>query len=75
MASLPAPVRNNPNAATAGVSGIGVGTLVVWLLGHFGVTFTAEVGSVIAGAVAALTLWIGKNGLQGALRIVWRGQG
>lgn len=73
--AAPQIVSQNPNAATAGVSGAGVGTLVVWLLGHFGVTFTAEVGAVIAGAVATVVLWIGRNGLKSALRIIWRGQG
>lgn len=63
----------NPNAIVAGGT-IGPGVLVVWLLGHFGVNMSAEVGTVIGGAAAALLLFVGRNGLLGVWRRVWRGQ-
>ena len=64
----------NPNAAAAGGT-IAPGVLVVWLLGHFGVDMSAEVGTVIGGLAAAALLFVGREGIRGAFRRVWRGKG
>lgn len=65
-------MKNHPNATLAG-STIGPGVVIVWLLGHFGVDVSAEVGTVIGGAAAAGLLFIGRNGIRGAWQRLWRG--
>ncbi len=66
------PMTNNPNATVAAGSS-GVGVLVVWLLGYFGVDLTAELGAVIAGALSSVVLWIGRDGIKGVLGRIWKG--
>lgn len=68
-------LAKNPNAATAGVTGVGFGTLLVWLLGHFGVQMDNEVAVVVATTVTTVVLFIGKRGLRGVIRKVWKGEG
>lgn len=65
----------HPNATISLVSGSGIGTVIVWLLGFGGINPPAEVGSAIGGAVAAIVLLIGRKGLRGIASIVWRGSG
>lgn len=62
----------HPNAKAAG-STTGAGVLVVWLLGYFGVDLSAEAGAVIAGGAATVVLAVGRRGIRGALRALWRG--
>jgi hypothetical protein len=64
----------NRNAA-AGTGGGGLGVLVVWLLGHFGVDVSAEIGALIATGVAGFVLFVGRNGLVGLAHLIWRGSG
>ena len=66
-------VRRNPNAAVALTSGSGIGALAVWGLTAAGVGMPPEVGAVLAGAVSASVLFIGKNGLAGVWNLVMRG--
>lgn len=74
MARLPEPVRQHPNASTAtGLGGLGV--LTVWLLGHFHVSLTGEDSAVISGAITSVGLFIGRAGVKGLIRVIWRGQG
>jgi hypothetical protein len=65
----------NANAVAGGTSGIGGGALVVWLLDLGGVAVSGYLGALIAGAVATAFLWLGKNGIRGLLRTIWRGSG
>lgn len=67
-------MRRHPNAAVAGTSGAGLGTLLVYLLGKAGVDVEPAAASAIAGGVAALALFIGRNGIRGAIRLLWRGR-
>lgn len=62
----------HPNAAVA-VGGTSLSTFIVWLLGHFHVSLSAEDGSVIAGGLAAIVLFIGRNGIKGAWDRIWNG--
>jgi hypothetical protein len=62
-----------PNA-TAATGSTGVGLFLVWLLGHLGVDMGAEVAVVIAGGLTAIVLLIGRDGLSGIARTVWRGK-
>lgn len=66
-------MRRHPNAVVGGTAGVGGGVLVVWLLGLAGVALTPEVGAALAGGLAAAVLFLGRNGLTGLARIVWRG--
>lgn len=63
----------HPNAVVGGTAGIGGGTLVVWLLGLAGVEMTPEVGALIAGAASTVALLIGRKGVRGIARAIWRG--
>ena len=52
--------------ATGGGGGLGIGVLIVWLLGHFGVQdITAEVGTVIGGLALSGGAAIGTYGIFG----------
>jgi len=63
----------HPNAAAA-AGGSGLSVFVVWLLGHFHIDLSAEDGAIVAGAVASIVLYIGRNGVKGVWRRVWDGQ-
>jgi hypothetical protein len=55
----------HPNAAVGGGSS-GLGLLVVWALGHFGVALSPEEGAAVAGVIATVALFVGRHGLQGS---------
>ena len=63
----------HPNAKVA-AGGSGLSVLVVWVLGHFHVALSAEAGAIIAGAVASVALFIGREGIKGAWRRLINGQ-
>lgn len=64
----------NPNAAVAG-GGSGLSVLVVWLAGNvFHWSLSAEDGALLAGAVATVVLFIGREGIKGVWRKLWSGQ-
>lgn len=66
--------QENPNAAVAGsTTGAGIG--VVWLLGYAGVDLTPELGALIAGGATTAALFLGRHGIRGFLRMIWRGNG
>jgi hypothetical protein len=69
------PVGKHPNAIVAGTSGGGGGVLVVWLLGLAGVEMTPEIGALIAGALGSAALIVGRKGVRGLARAIWRGSG
>ena len=62
----------HPNAAVA-AGGSSLSAIVVWLLGHFHVALSAEDGAVIAGALATVVLFIGREGIRGVWRRIWGG--
>lgn len=66
-------MSKNPNAAVA-AGGSSLSAIIVWLLGHFHIALSAEDGAIIAGAVSAVVLFIGRNGIRGAWRRLWSGQ-
>jgi len=52
-------LERSTKAGAGAVAGTGgLATLVVWLLGKAGVSLSAEAGSIIAGALSAVTLFI-----------------
>lgn len=66
-------MKPHPNAAVAGGT-TGVGLLIIWLLGLLGVTLSAEAGAAIAGAATTVVLFIGRNGIAGAWRLLLHGK-
>lgn len=65
----------HPNATVAG-TGSGAGVAVVWILGNiFHIDISAETGAAIAGGVATVALLIGRHGVRGIVRLIWRGAG
>lgn len=72
--NAPPTVSAHPNATVATGSG-GLGVLVVYLLGATGVDINSELGAVIASGTASLSLLIGKRGISGLARMVWKGSG
>lgn len=60
-------------ALLGGASGASGGVFVVWLLGHVGVTLSAEDGGVIASAALGVGAYVAHHGLVGVARIIWRG--
>ena len=66
---------NHPNATVAAL-GAGVAALVAWFLrSHHWGDLNPEYGALIAGAVSAGLLFIGRRGLRGMFQGVWRGFG
>lgn len=72
MTSIPETVKAHPNASTATGLG-GVGVFVVWLLGHLHVSLGAEDATVISVAITSLGLFIGRSGVKGLFKAIWRG--
>jgi hypothetical protein len=66
-------VTSNPNTNAAGIGGA-LGVLVSWLLGHYHVTLSAEDGAAISTGTAAFVLYVGRDGIRGVLRNLWRGR-
>ena len=66
----------NPNAAVAGTSS-GIAVFVIWILTNVWpkVDLSAEAGGAIAGGIATMLLFFGRNGLAGVWRIILHGVG
>jgi hypothetical protein len=73
MAKLSKPTRSTTAGAGAVVGTSGLATFIVWLFGHFGVSLSAEDGSIIAGAVSTVTLLVWHTGIRNILRGIWIG--
>lgn len=65
-------MKTNPNTNAGGIGGA-IGVAITWLLGHYHVALSPEAGAAIATGTAALVLYIGRDGLGGVFRILWRG--
>ncbi len=64
----------HPNA-TVGAGGTGLGLFVVWFLGNVWphVAFSAEDGAVIAGGIGTVALFVGRRGVAGIVKMIWKG--
>lgn len=67
-------VTNNPNAAVALGSGSGIGAIVIWIAQASGAGIPPEIAAIAGGAIASLALFIGRSGVRGIVRVVWRGK-
>jgi putative flippase GtrA len=63
----------HPNALVGGGSGIGGGLVVVYVLSLAGVDVDPMIAAAIAGGCSALVLFVGREGIRGLVRRVWRG--
>lgn len=66
------PIKNNPNASVAGGT-TGLGVIVVFVLGALGVPVPPEVAVAGVGLVSTAVLVIGRRGIRGIARSIWRG--
>lgn len=66
-------MMQNPNTNAGALAGA-LGVLVTWLLGHYHVDLTAEDGAAISTGLAALVLYVGRDGIRGIFRTMWRGR-
>lgn len=65
-------MTKHPNATVAGGTG-GTAALVVALLHASGIDISLDLAVAITAAVPPVALFIGRNGLRGVIRVVWRG--
>lgn len=66
------PLGKHPNAALSVGTG-GAGVLIIWLLGHTGVSMPNEVAVLVAAAITSVALLVGRKGVRGVIRLVWHG--
>lgn len=66
-------ISKHPNATVAGTTG-GTAALLVALLHAAGVDVSVDAAVAIVACVPPLALFIGRNGIRGAARLVWRGR-
>lgn len=66
-------MNKHPNATVAGTTG-GAAALIVGLLHAAGLNISLDVAVAITAAVPPVALFIGRNGLRGAIRLLWRGR-
>jgi hypothetical protein len=67
-------MQKNPNAIVGGGSGVAGGVAVVYVLSLFGIDVDPMVGAIIAGGFSAVVLFLGREGVRGLFRLVWRGR-
>lgn len=65
-------MKQNPNTNAAGLGGA-LGVVAAWLLGHYHVAVSAEQGAALSTVCATAILYVGRDGLRGIFRAVWRG--
>jgi hypothetical protein len=65
-------VNGHPNATLAAVSG-SVATVATYVTSLFGWVVPSAVAVAGASLFTSMMLFLGKNGLSGVCRIVWRG--
>lgn len=66
-------VQQHPNASLAG--GLtGLSALVVAVAGWLGAALTATQAVAISGGITTLGLLIGKRGVKGLARLLWKGE-
>lgn len=67
-------MSQHPNATAAGGT-VGVSVLLIWIAGLLGVDLSAEVAAALTGLLTVVVLAVGRDGIRGIARRVWRGSG
>ncbi len=57
-----------------GGSGIGLGVLIVWLVGYFGVAVPDEVAAVVGSLAVGAGAAVGNYGVKGCFVRLWNGR-
>ena len=65
-------MNSHPNATVSGLSAA-LGTIVVAALDYYGYELEPAVAAAVVGATSAIVLAIGRDGVRGIVRRVWRG--
>lgn len=65
---------NGTKIVSGGSAGGALAAAIVYVLGRFHVTLTAEDGALAALALVAGAAFVAHNGISGVGRIIWRGQ-
>lgn len=68
-------MNKHPNAIVGGTAGIGGGEIAVEVLDVLGVHVSGPAGVLIAGALTAVALFVGRRGLRGVWRVIVNGTG
>ena len=66
-------ISNNPNASTVGGVTVLAG-LVTWGASALGYELDPAVSVAIAGAISTAVLFIGRTGIRGLARMIWKGK-
>ena len=64
---------DHPNTVVSLLTGTGGGSLVVSALHYYRIHVSAENAILIAGALGAFFLFVGRRGIRGTLRALWHG--
>ncbi len=67
------PLESHPNTSRSVGGGAGA-IAVVWILGYLGVDLTAEAGAALATIAGGALVFIGRDGVKGAILRLWHGQ-
>lgn len=65
-------MRTHPNTIAAGSTGT-LGILLAWLLEQLGLDVPTAVAAAIPVVLIAIVLFIGRRGIAGIARLLWRG--
>ena len=60
-------------STVGGGSALGLSVLVVWLAGRFGLSLSAEIGTVIGGLTLVIFAAFWAEGITGVVSHLWRG--
>lgn len=67
-------MHKHPNAVVGGTSATGLGLLIVYVAAMFGIVIPPEVAVVVAAACGAAVLMVGRSGVRGVARRLWKGE-
>ncbi len=65
-------MSNHPNARVAGLTTL-LTLGIIWICNRFGVNLSQDWAAFAAGAATTAVLWVGKEGIKGALSRLWNG--
>lgn len=66
-------MTNHPNTLAAIGTG-GLATLLVWIATLLGLNVDAVVAGIIVTIASAAVLFIGRRGIKGLAKLIWRGE-
>lgn len=72
MQPIPPSIKKHPNASLSATGG-GVGILVVYIIGVFGVAMDNEVAGAVVTISSSTLLLIGRRGLKGIWHMILHG--